>query len=95
MRKYCASAVLNPPMKVSPTTGKDTYAFSKTDEEFKALLEHENVNVQAVVAARLGMRSTIEETRTERFIEIGQRVCYLYPCATMRHTLGGGAVMTK
>jgi DNA polymerase I-like protein with 3'-5' exonuclease and polymerase domains len=64
---------VEPPMKVSPTTGKDTYAFSKTDEEFKALLEHENVNVQAVVAARLGMRSTIEETRTERFIEIGQR----------------------
>ena len=64
---------VEPPMKISPTTGKDTYAFSKTDEEFKALLEHENVNVQAVVAARLGMRSTIEETRTERFIEIGQR----------------------
>jgi DNA polymerase I-like protein with 3'-5' exonuclease and polymerase domains len=64
---------VEPPMKVSPTTGKNTYAFSKTDEEFKALLEHENVNVQAVVAARLGMRSTIEETRTERFIEIGQR----------------------
>jgi DNA polymerase I-like protein with 3'-5' exonuclease and polymerase domains len=64
---------VEPPMKVSPTTGKDTYAFSKTDEEFKELLEHENVNVQALVAARLGMRSTIEETRTERFIEIGQR----------------------
>jgi DNA polymerase I-like protein with 3'-5' exonuclease and polymerase domains len=64
---------VEPPMKISPTTGKDTYAFSKTDEEFKALLEHENVNVQALVAARLGMRSTIEETRTERFIEIGQR----------------------
>jgi hypothetical protein len=64
---------VEPPMKISPTTNKDTYAFSKTDEEFKALLEHENVNVQAVVAARLGMRSTIEETRTERFIEIGQR----------------------
>jgi DNA polymerase I-like protein with 3'-5' exonuclease and polymerase domains len=64
---------VEPPMKISPTTGKDTYAFSKTDEEFKELLEHENVNVQALVAARLGMRSTIEETRTERFIEIGQR----------------------
>jgi DNA polymerase len=64
---------VEPPMKVSPATGNDTYAFSKTDEEFKALLEHENVNVQALVAARLGMKSTIEETRTERFIEIGQR----------------------
>jgi len=62
-----------PPMKKSITTGKETYAFSKTDEEFKALLEHENPAVQALVAARLGTKSTIEETRTERFIEIAKR----------------------
>ena len=61
------------PMKISPTTGKTTYAFSKTDEEFKALLEHDNVTVQAIVAARLGVKSTIEETRTERFIGIARR----------------------
>lgn len=61
------------PMKVSPATGKQTYAFSKTDEGFKALLEHENVIVQAIVAARLGVKSTIEETRTERFIGIAGR----------------------
>lgn len=64
---------VEPPMKISPTTGKDTYAFSKTDEEFKALLEHEKETVQALVAARLGMRSTLEETRTQRFIEIADR----------------------
>ena len=61
------------PMKVSPANGKQTYAFSKTDEEFKALLEHDNVIVQAIVAARLGVKSTIEETRTERFIGIARR----------------------
>lgn len=61
------------PMKISPTTGKTTHAFSKTDEEFKALLEHDNVTVQAIVAARLGVKSTIEETRTERFIGIARR----------------------
>nr|DAT24709.1 MAG TPA: DNA polymerase I [Caudoviricetes sp.] len=64
---------VEPPMKVSPTTGKETYAFSKTDEEFKALLEHDNEMVQALVAARLGVKSTIEETRTQRFIEIAGR----------------------
>ena len=64
---------VEPPMKISPTTGKETYAFSKTDEAFKALLEHENETVQALVAARLGIKSTIEETRTQRFIEIAQR----------------------
>ena len=61
------------PMKISPANGKQTYAFSKTDEGFKALLEHDNVIVQAIVAARLGVKSTIEETRTERFIGIASR----------------------
>jgi len=62
-----------PPMKVSPANGKQTYAFSKTDEEFKALLEHPIPQVQALVAARLGVKSTIEETRTERFLGIAER----------------------
>lgn len=64
---------VEPPMKISPTTGKQTYAFAKTDEEFKALLEHPDPAVQAIVAARLGVKSTLEETRTERFIGIAKR----------------------
>ena len=62
-----------PPTKKSPATGKKTYAFAKTDEGFKALAEHDNVNVQALVAARLGNKSTLEETRTQRFIDIAKR----------------------
>jgi DNA polymerase len=64
---------VEPPMKISPTTEKETFAFSKTDEGFKALFEHEDVRVQALVAARLGNKSTLEETRTERFIGIAKR----------------------
>ena len=64
---------VEPPMKISQTTKKETYAFSKTDEAFKALLEHEEPAVQTLVAARLGTKSTIEESRTERFIGIAQR----------------------
>jgi DNA polymerase len=64
---------VEPPMKISPTTGKETYAFAKNDEAFKALLEHENPIVQAIVAARLGVKSTLEESRTERFIKIAER----------------------
>ena len=64
---------VEPPMKKSPATGKLTYAFAKTDEEFKALLEHPTPAVQTLVAARLGTKSTIEESRTERFIGISQR----------------------
>lgn len=64
---------VEPPMKVSPANGKQTYAFAKNDEEFKALLEHDNPKIQTLVAARLGTKSTIEETRTERFIGIAER----------------------
>ena len=61
-----------PPTKISPTTEKETYAFAKSDEEFKALLEHDDDKVQALVAARLGTKSTLEETRTKRFIGISK-----------------------
>jgi len=64
---------VKPPTKVSPTTGKETFAFAKTDEAFKALADHENDDVQSLVAARLGTKSTLEETRTQRFIDIAKR----------------------
>ena len=64
---------VTPPMKISKTTGKETYAFSKTDEAFLALQDHHDPHVQTVVAARLGAKSTLEETRTQRFIDIASR----------------------
>jgi DNA polymerase I-like protein with 3'-5' exonuclease and polymerase domains len=62
-----------PPMKISLRTGKEAFAFAKTDEAFQALEEHANPIVQILVGARLGVKSTIAETRTARFIEIGNR----------------------
>lgn len=62
-----------PPVKVSARTGKDAWAFAKTDEEFKALLEHPDPRVQILVSARLGNKTTLEETRTQRFIDISLR----------------------
>lgn len=59
-----------PPVKISPTTGKLTYAFAKTDEGMKALLDHPDIEVQALTAARIGVKSTLEETRTQRFIDM-------------------------
>lgn len=84
------------PMKVSPTTGKMTYAFAKTDDGLKDLIEHPNVMVQTLVGVRLGVKSTIEETRTERFIDIAKRMGRLpiplnyYGAATGRWSAGGG-----
>lgn len=64
---------VEPPMKISTTTGKETHAFAKSDEGFKALLEHENPKVKSLVEARLGNKSSLEETRTQRFIDISKR----------------------
>lgn len=63
---------VTPPTKISLVTGKETFAFAKTDPEFIDLEEHPDPDVQALVAARLGIKSTIEETRTQRLISIAQ-----------------------
>ena len=61
------------PMKISPATGKETFALAKNDEGFMALQEHEDPVVQQLCAVRLGTKSTLEESRIERFLGIGQR----------------------
>jgi hypothetical protein len=63
---------VEPPTKVSKLTSKVTYAFAKTDPGMVALEEHDNPLVQTLVAARVGHKSTLEETRTKRLISISQ-----------------------
>jgi len=64
---------IEPPTKISPTTGKIALALAKNDEEFKALADHPDERVQTLVSARLGNKTTLEETRTERLIGIAKR----------------------
>ncbi len=84
---------VEPPTKISMTTGNETFAFAKTDEGFKALLEHENPAIQIIAAARVGNKSTIEETRTENFIHIANRgllpVPLKYAGAVVSHRWSG------
>jgi len=61
------------PLKKSPTTGKEVPALAKKDEGFIALTEHEDTFIQHLCAVRLGTKSTLEEKRIERFMEIGKR----------------------
>ena len=62
------------PMKTSPTNPeKEIPALSKTDQGMKDLLEHENETVQAMAAARLGVKSTIGETRAARLLGMATR----------------------
>lgn len=62
-----------PPRKISPRTGKETYAFSKDDKGFTDLLNCPDPDIQSLVEARLKCKSTIQESRTERFIGIAKR----------------------
>jgi len=66
---------VDPPTKVSLTTGKLTWAFAKGDPEFKAMQEEyaDDEIVSGLIEARLGLKSTITETRTGRLLEIAKR----------------------
>jgi len=68
-----AKAGATPPTKISPTTGKETFAFAKTDQGMKDLLRHPSPVVRAITEVRLGVKSTIEERRTERLIDVAKR----------------------
>lgn len=85
---------VDPPMKISPATGKESYAFAKTDEAFKELLEHEDPDVQTLVAARLSVKSTIEETRAAGYWRSSQLgpwpVDLNYSGAEHTHRMSGG-----
>lgn len=61
------------PYKTSPTTGLDIPALSKTDPGFQELLESPIEEVSLLANARLGVNSSIEESRTERLIGVSKR----------------------
>lgn len=93
--KYAAaleSLGVVPPTKIN-AKGKVTFAFAKTDEGHKALLEHDNPTVQAIVAARMKVKSTIEETRAEAYLEASALgpwpVAYSYSGAVNTHRFSG------
>lgn len=86
-----------PPTKISPATGKETWAFAKTDKGMEALAEHPDERVQLLVAARLKNKTTIAETRALRMLGMATRGAapiYLnYSGAGQTHRLSGGDSM--
>ena len=64
---------VKPPTKISPRTGKTAWAFAKTDQAFLDLLSHDDPHVRALTQARLGLKSTIEETRTNSLLAVASR----------------------
>jgi hypothetical protein len=63
------------PMKVSKTTGLLMPALAKNDRAFKEMCDDADqpVEVQAILAARVGVKSTIEVTRTARLMGMAQQ----------------------
>ena len=64
---------VEPPTKVSKTTGNRTFAFAKNDALFQALLNSEREDVATLCEARLAVKSTLERTRAQRFLDISAR----------------------
>lgn len=84
------------PTKISPTTGKTMFAFSKADKAFLDLPNHcsDSVSayVDALVQARLQSRSNIAESRAQRFVDIAKKkACPIPYSISAAHTgrLGG------
>jgi DNA polymerase len=65
---------IEPPTKISPSTGKETYAFAKTDMAWQDLANDiGNEEVSLLVEARLSAKSTLGETRAGRLIGMSER----------------------
>ncbi len=70
--RFLEAAGIEVPMKISARTKLPTFAFAQTDEEFVALAAHPDERVRDLVLARLGVKSTIGETRAGRFVIAGE-----------------------
>lgn len=74
--------------KLNPT-GKSIPAFAKGDDFMAALQEHPDPRVQALACARLGVKSTLEESRTEKLIAIASLPWTAYRDGNPRLYSGG------
>lgn len=64
---------VEPPTKVSKTTGKEAFAFAKNDALFQALMQHDDERVALLCEARVKVKSTQARTRAQRFADIATR----------------------
>ena len=89
---------VEPPTKISKTTGKETLALAKNDALFQALLNSEREDIALLCEARLRVKSTSERTRAQRFLDIAHRgrlpvpLSY-YGAATGRWTASKGSAI--
>lgn len=86
---------IDPPMKISPRTGKPTYALASKDPEYMALTEDEDPMVRLLCEARSEFTSNQTTTRAYRLLSATEGgntlpIMYLYCGAhTMRWSASG------
>lgn len=84
---------VEPPTKPSPTGNGEIYAFAKTDPDMGVLTEHDDYRVQSLASARLGVKSTLDETRSQRLLDMAGRgplPVYLKYCGAHTTRWSGG-----
>jgi len=92
------SPFVEPPTKPSPAHPETLiWAFAKSDNGMQELLDHEDDAVRFLAEARIAVKSTGAETRTERFLKsgVGGRKVPVYLKYGAAHTFrwGGGDSM--
>lgn len=89
-----------PAMKISKRTGKPAYAFAKSDPFMEELLNHEDPEVVALAEARVGLKTSIVQTRinslaTHAEANHGKFSVGLQYGAAHTHRLGGTGFAPK
>ena len=64
---------VDPPTKLSPKTGKQAFAFAKTDIGFQELADSSDPQIALLCDARLKAKSTLMRTRSQRLYDIATR----------------------
>lgn len=70
---------VEPPTKISKTTGKVAFAFAKNDALFQQIVNGDNEDAVLLCEARMKVKSTQERTRAQRFLDISGRADGLLP----------------
>lgn len=79
LQKLLESLDVEVPLKISPTTNLPAPAFAKNDEGWKDLEEEyaDDPLIAPILAARTGVKSTIQESRAERLMTIARNFGWL------------------
>jgi hypothetical protein len=78
---------VEPPMKISPRTGEETFAFAEKDLAFQELMTHPSERVRLLCDAKLNASSNIKTSRAQRLLAHADPALPIYLKYGAAHTL--------